>query len=496
MMLLRLALCGLLLLSGGLPAASYLPTGVAPPAVSREFRGVWVASIGNIDWPSRAGLSTAEQKAEFLALLDRAEELRLNAVILQVRPSSDALYASKLEPWSEYLTGRMGQAPEPYYDPLEFTVAETHRRGMELHAWFNPFRARHSSARSPVSGNHITKTKPQLVRTYGKYLWLDPGEPAVQDHAVNVITDVVRRYDIDGVHIDDYFYPYKEKDAAGKPVEFPDNTNWGRYLGGGGKLERDDWRRENVNRFVQRLAAAIKVEKSWVKFGVSPFGIWRPGNPAQIRGMDAYADIYADSRKWLVNGWVDYFSPQLYWSTSAREQSYPVLLKWWAEQNVRGRHLWPGLAIRTPSPRSPKEITSQIKLTRNQAGSTGNLLWSMKSLLQNKDGIGDLLRREAYTQPALIPASPWLDAQAPSRTRVVADDTVGGGNLKVWWSVAPGESVARWVVQSKVNGKWRVEIFAGQYNSCLMKGAPEYVAVSAVDRAGNLGPATVLERKR
>src|SRR5437773_2770134 len=218
-----------------------------PPFIQREFRGVWVATVSNIDWPSEPGLSTQQQKDELIAILDRAAALNLNAVILQVRPAADALYDSKLEPWSEYLTGEMGKPPNPYWDPLAFAITEAHNRGLELHALFNPYRARHPSAKSPVSPTHISVTHPELVRKYGQYLWMDPGEPAVREHTIGVIVDVVKRYDIDGVHIDDYFYPYAEFDSAGKKIDFPDSASYARYRAGGGTLERDDWRRENVN---------------------------------------------------------------------------------------------------------------------------------------------------------------------------------------------------------------------------------------------------------
>jgi uncharacterized lipoprotein YddW (UPF0748 family) len=316
---------------GALPACAagvnYTVSREQPPALPREFRGAWVASVGNIDWPSKAGLTTQQQQAELLALLDKAVALRLNAIVLQVRPGCDALYASKLEPWSEYLTGTMGRAPEPSYDPLAFAVTEAHRRGLELHAWFNPFRARHAAAKSPAASNHISKTRPELVRKYGALLWLDPGEAAVHEHSLRVILDVTRRYDVDGVHLDDYFYPYPEKTAAKQVVPFPDDASWRKYQKSGGKLARDDWRRDNVNRFVQRLYASVKAEKPWVKVGISPFGIWKPGNPPGVRGMDATQEIFADALKWFHAGWVDYFAPQLYWSIDAPEQSFPALLK-------------------------------------------------------------------------------------------------------------------------------------------------------------------------
>ncbi|MDP9348286.1 MAG: family 10 glycosylhydrolase, partial [Gemmatimonadota bacterium] len=284
---------------------------------------MWVASVANIDWPSRPGLSVAQQQAELLLILDRCAALRMNAVVLQVRPAADALYRSPHEPWSEYLTGEQGR--DPGYDPLEFAIAEAHRRGLELHAWFNPYRARHPSARAPNAPGHVSRTRPEWVKSYGRNLWMDPGEPAVQDQTVRVILDVVRRYDVDGVHLDDYFYPYPENDPATRqPLPFPDSASYARYQAAGGRLGRDDWRRSNVDGLVQRLHREIRSAKPWVRFGISPFSIWRAGFPAGVRGFDPYEQLYADSRKWLVNGWVDYFAPQLYQPIGHTAQGYPT----------------------------------------------------------------------------------------------------------------------------------------------------------------------------
>src|SRR5258706_8452882 len=293
--------------------AAYIHTNLAPPILQREFRGAWLTTLNNIDWPSKPGLPAEEKKRELVRIIERAAQIHLNGVLFQVRPACDAFYASRLEPWSEYLTGDMGNPPAPWYDPLGFAIEEAHKRGLELHAWFNPFRARHVSATNAASPNHISKINPQLVRTYGKDLWLDPGESAARDHTINVIRDVVKRYDLDAVVMDDYFYPYQEKNREGKVIDFPDWPSWNRYHQSGGKLSRDDWRRENINGFIERLYNAVKAEKEYVKVGVSPFGIWRPKYPSQIKWMDAYKDLYADSRLWLQAGWVDYFAPQLYW---------------------------------------------------------------------------------------------------------------------------------------------------------------------------------------
>ncbi|HUH11946.1 MAG TPA: family 10 glycosylhydrolase, partial [Longimicrobiales bacterium] len=281
------------------PAPTPGPEAAWPPEVRRELRGVWIATVSNIDWPSRAGLPPDSARAELRARIQRVAELGMNAIVFQVRPAGDALYASELEPWSEYLTGAQGRAPEPAWDPLAFAVEEAHARGIELHAWFNPYRARHPSARSEVAEGHLARRRPELVKTYGTHLWMDPGEPEVREHTLAVILDVVRRYDVDGVHLDDYFYPYKERDSAGAIIDFPDSASYARFRAAGGSLPREEWRRLNVDGLIERLYAQVKREKPWVKVGISPFGIWRPGYPAQIQGFDAYDQIYADARRWL-----------------------------------------------------------------------------------------------------------------------------------------------------------------------------------------------------
>jgi uncharacterized lipoprotein YddW (UPF0748 family) len=482
-----------------LHAATHEPGPITPPKPLREFRAVWVATVGNIDWPSRRDLTSAQQRAELLALLDRAAQLKLNALILQVRPACDALYASPLEPWSEYLTGAMGKRPEPYYDPLAFAVEAAHQRGLELHAWFNPYRARHPSAKSPPSANHISQRRPQLVKQYGKYLWLDPGENEVQDYSLSVLLDVVKRYDVDGVHLDDYFYPYKEKDAAGADLDFPDGPSWERY-GRKSRLSRDDWRRRNVNEFILRAYQAIKAEKPWVKFGVSPFGIWRPGYPPPVGGYDAYAKLYADSRQWLAKGWVDYFCPQLYWRIDSREQSFPVLLKWWQEQNSRGRLLAPGLnSSSVGHPWPPEEIINQIRLARRLPGVGGHVHWNMTSLM-GRSGLAEALAHEVYGQPALPPAAVWLTARPQAAKPNVAWRAAQANSpAQPVWSSSSAGSVARWLVQSRRGVEWSTELLPATVTRRAWPGAgPDLVAVSAVDRYGNLSAPAVLravERK-
>ena len=470
---------------------TYVPADVTPPKPPREFRGAWIATVANIDWPSRPGLSVAEQKGELIALLNHAAQLKLNAVIFQVRPAADAMYASPIEPWSEYLTGTMGKAPQPFYDPLAFAITEAHKRGLELHAWFNPFRVRHFAAKSPVALNHISRTHPELVRRYGNQFWLDPGEPAAREYALRVVMDVVQRYDVDGVQFDDYFYPDPEKDAAGRELNFPDDVSWQKF-GVSSGLSRDDWRRANVNQFIQSVYHSIKAMKPWVKFGVCPKGIWRPGYPQQIRGMDAYAKIYADSRKWLASGWLDYFSPELYWPIEPKEQSFPVLLKWWAEQNSKGRHLWPGIATFRAAGWSPDEIQHQVRITRKQPGVTGCIFYSMNSLVKNI-ALAEAFQRDINAQSALVPASPWLDSIPPDKPKLTIGES--HASLRFQWETSGGEPAWLWVLQFRTNGVWTTEILpANEMTRTFFTSEPDVVSISAVDRVGNESEPAALRR--
>jgi uncharacterized lipoprotein YddW (UPF0748 family) len=471
--------------------AEAAPGGDLPPPVPREFRGVWAATVNNIDWPSKPGLTTREQKAELIGLLDKAAALHLNAVVFQVRSSCDAMYDSRIEPWSEFLTGRMGQAPSPFYDPLALAVAEAHRRGLELHAWFNPYRVRSRDVTTPAAPSHVSLRHPEWVRAYGRYLWLDPTEEGARDYLLTVIMDVVRRYDIDGVHFDDYFYPYPEKPnkpGDNKDIEFPDDDSWRRYQAKGGKLSRGDWRRDNVSQFVEAVYSGVKKEKPWVKFGVSPFGIWRPGNPPQITGFDAYDKLYCDARKWLAEGWLDYIAPQLYWPIDQKAQSFPVLLQWWNAQNPLHRNVWAGMraggwkGVRDDA----EEIGLEIELTRSGNGAPGAILWHAKPLLRGEAGVAQALERGVYSAPALVPACPWLSQAAPPPPflRVRPER----GELKLEWR-SSGGAPWQWVVQKKVAGKWTAEILPeGKTSEIITAYLPEAIAIAAVNRYGNMGP--------
>lgn len=365
----------------------------------RELRGVWVASVGNINFPSAKGLSVAEQQAELTAMLDATAAAGLNAVFLQVRPESDALYASTLEPWSRYLTGTQGG--DPGHDPLAFALTQAHARGLELHAWFNPYRAA-ATASAEFADNHVSKQLPEYAYVYGTALWMDPGAAAVQDRLVAVIADVVTRYDIDGVHFDDYFYPYPN----GEP--FPDDATYGAYQAGGGSLGRADWRRDNVNRMVQRVGETVAQLRPAVRFGVSPFGIYRPGMPRGIEGLDQYAEIYADPVKWMQEGWLDYLAPQLYWPTTKQAQAYGPLIEWWSGIAVGGRHVFAGnylSKLGSDDVWTLDEFLAQIALGRGYyaQGSRGNIFFHVGPILNNQDSVADVFAAEVYPSRALTP---------------------------------------------------------------------------------------------
>lgn len=480
----------------------------APP-VAREFRAVWVATVDNIDWPSRRDLSTADQQRELIAILDRAKALHMNALVFQVRPAADAMYPSALEPWSVYLTGAQGRAPSPGWDPLAFVVREAHARGLELHAWFNPYRARHPSDKSPLDPTHLAVTRPALVKRYGQHLWMDPGEPAVIEKSLVVVEDVVKRYDVDGVHIDDYFYPYKERDARGKVIPFPDERSYGAYTARGGTLEIDDWRRANVDTFVQQMYARVKRAKPWVKVGISPFGIWRPGYPSDVRGFDSFAELYGDSRKWLREGWLDYASPQLYWPIGKVGQPYASLLDWWVGENVKGRHMWPGnftSRVGTGAVWTADELVNQIAVTRRQGNATGNVHFSMSAFMPprgaaaqkpERDTLAARLLRESYAAPALVPASPWLsNGSAPLAAAAVREERDARTGATFLVATLPPSQVARtWVIARWDGATWTTEFRpadAAPLTLAVAARAAEGVGywISWLDRVGVESPRT------
>jgi uncharacterized lipoprotein YddW (UPF0748 family) len=467
------------------PAAAPSTDDAAPP-IPREMRGVWVATVRNIDWPSTDTVSAEHQRAELVDLLDRAVAAGFNTVVFQVRPAADAVYRSAFEPWAALLTGRQGT--DPGYDPLEFAVTEAHARGLELHAWINPFRAGNAATDSSVfAPTHMWNARRDLVRVYGAQLWLDPGEPEAREHSLRVVTDIVRRYDIDGIHMDDYFYPYPVRDSArGGNLPFPDS---GSYARSRSALQVDDWRRENIDRFVERMYRESHAIKPAIKVGISPFGIWRPGNPPSVAGFDAYASIYADARKWLQSGWVDYFVPQLYWRIEAPQQSFPALLDWWLGENTLRRHVWPGLATYRAAGLtngfSRNEIAEQVKLIRARPVPPGNVTFNATTTLKRDNGVLATLL-PLYEERALVPAFPWLDAIPPAAPTV----SVTGSAVQLGATEKP----RFWVVQTRSGGglfrraRWTTRLVSGDSLSVTLPADAAQAFVSALDHSGNESP--------
>ena len=399
---------------------------------TREFRGVWVATVDNIDWPTKKTLPVEAQKAELERIVEVCSGMNVNAIIFQVRPQADSLYESKIEPWSEYLTGQEGKAPEPKWDPLAHLIDIAHEKGIEVHAWFNPYRAKHFVSTSANDPSHITQTNPASAPQYGRYKWMNPADPLVQRRTKDVMLDVAKRYAVDGVHIDDYFYPYPEKGPDGKSLDFPDQASYDAYQKSGGQLGRDSWRRHQVDNFVETFYAELKKQSPWVKFGISPFGIYRPGVPKGITaGIDQYATLYADCLKWYHEGWCDYYTPQLYWPTTQKAQAYEPLLRYWVGENRKSIHFWPGNytgQVGTSKAWTVDEVLEQIDLTRKR-GAGGNVHFSMKVFTANKEGITDALTKGPYAAPALVPSSPWLGKQVP-KAPVIRTKSSGVIDLK------------------------------------------------------------------
>jgi uncharacterized lipoprotein YddW (UPF0748 family) len=458
------------------------------PKAQAEFRAAWVATVSNINWPSKPGLSTSEQQQEAITLLDFLKEHNFNAVIFQVRPQTDALYKSDIEPWSYYLTGEVGKAPDPYYDPLEFWIEAAHNRGLELHVWLNPYRSHHKDG-GVLSEKSIVKTRLGLsVFLKEGYWWLDPAKKETQDLSAAVVRDIVKRYDIDGVHFDDYFYPYPSYNLN---EDFPDDESWAAYTKSGGKLSRGDWRRNNVNVFIERVYKEIKAEKKWVKFGLSPFGIWRPGFPESVEGFDQYGKLYADARLWLNKGWVDYFTPQLYWDINKFPQSFPVLLGWWAGENTHNRHLWPGISVyKGGGDKNIDETINEIMITRGMLPqSKGAVHWSISALTKYPD-VAKAILDGPYKKQALVPATPWLGNKAPEAPVIKTE--LKEDIVNIIWTHSGEKNVFRWVVYYKYGEAWSYEILNRKDRSFELKRTSgekaiplKGIAVTAVDRIGN-----------
>ncbi|ASU36822.1 glycoside hydrolase family 10 protein [Mucilaginibacter xinganensis] len=471
-------------------------------APKREFRGVWIATVGNIDWPSKPGLSTADQKRELIDLLNIHQQQGINAVMFQIRPAADAFYAKSREPWSKWLTGKQGLAPSPAYDPLEFAINEAHKRGIELHAWFNPYRATNDGQFSLLSPSHITRIKPEWFFTYGGIKLFNPGIPEVRDYIVKVFLDVVDNYDIDGVHLDDYFYPYQ---IDGQHIN--DAEAFAAY--GKGYDNIKDWRRHNVDTLIEMLSDSIQKHKPHVKFGISPFGIWANTyqNPegSDTHGGSSYYELFADSRRWIKEGWVDYINPQLYWPIDNRSAAFNKLLDWWSN-NTYGRHLYIGMAAYRINERKVSrfknagEMPDEIKYLRKNPRVQGSVYFSSKSLVNNPLGFADSLKQNYYHHPALPPVMLWLDS-IPPNAPVNFTAATGVNCVELTWATPPlardlepvyGYVIYRFDGKEKVNLNDPAHILRIQYNNstCFVddsvkKGQTYLYVVTALDRLKN-----------
>jgi uncharacterized lipoprotein YddW (UPF0748 family) len=456
-------------------------------------------------------MTPAEQRAELRTMLDDAVAARLNAIVLHVRLAGDALYPTSYAPWSVFLTGESGVGPNPAYDPLAFAIEEAHARGLQLHAWFNPFRAMLPNLVGKAALSHVTRKHPEWIRTYGSEKWIDPGDPAARKFVLETILDVVRRYDVDGIHLDDYFYPYRESRTVthrvhGKRVKvkvdlpFPDDKTWKKY--GQRKFsDRATWRRDNINDFIESLYKDVKAIRPSVVVGISPFGIWRPGNPPGITGLDAFDEIYADSRRWLHEGWLDYVAPQLYWEVGGTQDRFRLLDNWWRSQNPLNRHVWPGLytsrvyggADRWPMGEIARQI-AEIRDARVGTGdSPGHIHFRLGALFANNYELAASLS-DTYQERAIVPAYPWLGPTVPAPPRV----TVVAADGPASFTIAPGDStsVRWWLIQTRGHdGAWTMTLRpAGEGR--LGAGAfgtsdPDEIAVTSLSQTGVASAPTI-----
>jgi uncharacterized lipoprotein YddW (UPF0748 family) len=469
----------------------------------REFRGVWVATVANIDWP-KSGSTPDQQKQQLVSILDQHQRTGLNAVMFQVRPAADAFYAKSREPWSKWLMGKQGQAPNPFYDPLEFAITEAHKRGIELHAWFNPYRATTDNRYAALSPDHITNKHPEWFFTYGGMKTFNPGIPEVREYIVRVILDVVDNYDVDGIHMDDYFYPYQ---IAGQKIN--DDSTYHQY--GAAFSDIRDWRRDNVNQLIKMLSDSIHKHKPYVKFGISPFGIWanKSQNPegSETRGGDSYYELYADSRKWIKEGWLDYINPQMYWPIGDRLNPFEKLLPWWSD-NTYNRHLYVGHAAYRINERKisgfkqAAEMPNEINMLRANPRVQGSVYFSSQSLTDNRLGFTDSLRLDYYKYPALPPVMLWLDSIPPNIPQNVKVSRVANtNNVQLNWEAPPpakdnelvyGYVIYRFEGDEEIDISTATNILHIQYNNTpqftdttTQKGKTYLYVITAIDRLKN-----------
>ncbi len=465
----------------------------------REFRAAWIATVVNLDWPSSPFLTTDQQKQELIEMLDGLKETGINVAIFQIRSECDAMYQSSIEPWSYWLTGQQGKAPNPFYDPLKFAIEEAHKRGMELHAWFNPYRVvRNVSGTYPPASNHVSVEHPEWVVTYDNIKVLNPGLPDVRDYISKIISDVVRRYDVDGVHFDDYFYPYP---VSG--VTFNDAAAFQLYPNG--FTNKSDWRRDNVNRFIKQVEDSIQSIKPWVKFGISPFGIWKNGVPSGITGLSSYNELYADCMNWMRNHYIDYLTPQLYWPFGGG-QDYGKLMPWYADSAAKyNRHFYPGQAAYriSGSNWSASEVPNQIRANRNNPNTLGSVFFrALVGVLDNEKGFTDSLKNDFYKYPALLPTMNWKDTIKPNAPLnlefgKIASAGIAGLKWNLPNTASDGDSASRYVVYHFNNASPQQSDYDNAENIYSIEGnresfpssknltSPYYFSVTSLDRNYN-----------
>lgn len=415
----------LLLMAGGVFAQ--VQTGSAYP--KREFRAAWIQSVNG----QFRGMPTEKLKQNLIGQLNSLQKAGINAIIFQVRPEADALYASRLEPWSRFLTGVQGKAPEPYWDPMQFMIDECHKRGMEFHAWINPYRTK-TTLKSELAPNHVYNVHPEWFVTYGDQLYFDPALPESRRHICMVVSDIVSRYDVDAIHMDDYFYPYPIK---GK--DFPDDASFARF--GGGFSNKGDWRRSNVNVLIKKLHETIREIKPWVKFGVSPFGIYRNESSdslgSKTKGLQNYDDLYADVLLWAREGWIDYNIPQIYWHIGHPVADYETLVKWWA-RNTENRPLFIGQSVmntvQNADPKNPSinQLPRKMALQRAYQTIGGSCQWPASAVVENAGKYRDALIAEYHKYPALPPVFDFMDNEAPAKVRKMKPVWTEDGYILFW----------------------------------------------------------------
>ena len=468
-------------------------TQIIPP--KREFRGAWIATISNIDWPTDKTMTSARQISELATIMDKLKEAGINSVIFQIRTECDALYKSSYEPWSYWLTGEQGKAPEPYFDPLEYAITEAHRHGMELHAWFNPYRAVRTIGRYEPAQNHVSRLHPNWILEFNGYKILNPGLPEVKTYILNIISDVLRHYDVDGIHFDDYFYPYSPKVSDEDSLTFAMNKKTFANI--------NDWRRNNINDLIAKVYDTIKVVKPRVKFGISPFGIIE-NKYAGTNGFSSYDILYSDPLTWLKNKSLDYIAPQLYWEIGHPKADYAKLLRWWASVSKEcllyiGQHSTRMTDTEYKGPKS--ELENQMRLNRQTKNVCGEVFFSSKSITQNFNGLKDSLKNNFYKYPALPPLMPWKDhipPLAPKNLRVSGDSISATLKWEAPEKAADGEPASGFIIyrfmannkQDFKDPRYIVSIVTGekkQYREMFnVRKKMKYVyVVSSLDRMSN-----------